>query len=433
MARRATSRSCTPRPALPEGAAPARGGGRLRGRGPAAHAGRRRGTGVRGDAPRARRRARPRPRSLLDDGTAEPIGDDALGMSARHRPLRVPRARRVASRRCSGAGRTRRCSSTSRRTAGGSSCASGAGASRSARDARTGAARRPRAHGRRSAQGAGARPRTSAPPPSRSSRATSGSGPAAAQRTRRRRPSARRCAASGVRAVMSHASYLINLASPDPAFCARSRDALRAEMAALPRARHPLRRLPPGRAHGRRRGRGPARGRAEPRRRAVGGRAAARVMPLAGGHRRPGLVRSATASSTWPRSSTACGTPERVGVCLDTCHLYAAGYDIATPRGYERTMREFDRVVGLRRLKAIHLNDSRKRRWAAASTATRASARASSGSRRSRASCNDPRCRRLPMVVETPGPLEEMAEGDRAAARPGAPARRRDAAPRASA
>ena len=49
----------------------------------------------------------------------------------------------------------------------------------------------------------------------------------------------------------------------------------------------------------------------------------------------------------------------RVGVCLDTCHCFTAGYDISTPEGYEATMEEFDRIIGLDRLKLIHLNDSK--------------------------------------------------------------------------
>jgi deoxyribonuclease-4 len=51
---------------------------------------------------------------------------------------------------------------------------------------------------------------------------------------------------------------------------------------------------------------------------------------------------------------------ERVGVCLDTCHLIAAGYDIASGQGYARTFRAFGRLVGFGRLKAFHLNDSKK-------------------------------------------------------------------------
>lgn len=48
----------------------------------------------------------------------------------------------------------------------------------------------------------------------------------------------------------------------------------------------------------------------------------------------------------------------RFGVCLDTCHVFAAGYDLRTRRAYRRTMREFDRIVGLDRLGVVHLNDS---------------------------------------------------------------------------
>lgn len=49
----------------------------------------------------------------------------------------------------------------------------------------------------------------------------------------------------------------------------------------------------------------------------------------------------------------------RVGVCIDTCHAFAAGYDLRTPSAFAATMAEFDRVVGLRYLKALHLNDSK--------------------------------------------------------------------------
>jgi deoxyribonuclease-4 len=50
----------------------------------------------------------------------------------------------------------------------------------------------------------------------------------------------------------------------------------------------------------------------------------------------------------------------RVGVCLDTCHLHGAGYDIRTLGAFEKTMDEFDRIVGIGFLKALHLNDSKK-------------------------------------------------------------------------
>ena len=49
---------------------------------------------------------------------------------------------------------------------------------------------------------------------------------------------------------------------------------------------------------------------------------------------------------------------DRMGVCLDTCHLFAAGYPLVEPTEYRRTMRQFDSIVGLDRLKILHLNDS---------------------------------------------------------------------------
>lgn len=51
---------------------------------------------------------------------------------------------------------------------------------------------------------------------------------------------------------------------------------------------------------------------------------------------------------------------ERMGVCLDTCHLFAAGYNIGTERGWEQTFAEFESTVGFRRLVAVHVNDSKK-------------------------------------------------------------------------
>ena len=48
------------------------------------------------------------------------------------------------------------------------------------------------------------------------------------------------------------------------------------------------------------------------------------------------------------------------GICLDTCHAFAAGYDLSTPRGYQQTMDRFEDTIGLDRLKMIHLNDSKK-------------------------------------------------------------------------
>lgn len=51
---------------------------------------------------------------------------------------------------------------------------------------------------------------------------------------------------------------------------------------------------------------------------------------------------------------------ERMAVCVDTCHIFAAGYDIGTEHGYEQTFAEFDAIIGLHRLVAFHVNDSRR-------------------------------------------------------------------------
>ncbi|MGK9368736.1 deoxyribonuclease IV [Melioribacter sp. Ez-97] len=52
--------------------------------------------------------------------------------------------------------------------------------------------------------------------------------------------------------------------------------------------------------------------------------------------------------------------PERMTVCIDTCHIFAAGYNIRDPKEYKKVMKEFDEIVGLDLLKCIHMNDSKK-------------------------------------------------------------------------
>ena len=51
--------------------------------------------------------------------------------------------------------------------------------------------------------------------------------------------------------------------------------------------------------------------------------------------------------------------PERTGVCIDTCHAFAAGYDLATDEGFEKTFADFDRLIGIKNLRGMHLNDSK--------------------------------------------------------------------------
>jgi deoxyribonuclease IV len=91
----------------------------------------------------------------------------------------------------------------------------------------------------------------------------------------------------------------------------------------------------------------------------------------------------------------------RVGVCLDTCHLLAAGYDICSEAGYRRTFREFDRLVGLDRIQLFHLNDSKK---PCGSRVDRHEhiGKGCLGLDPFRRLVNDRRFAKLPMLLETP-------------------------------
>ena len=91
----------------------------------------------------------------------------------------------------------------------------------------------------------------------------------------------------------------------------------------------------------------------------------------------------------------------RVGVCIDTCHLLAAGYDICTAEGYEKTFDEFDRIVGIDRIRAFHLNDSKK---PCGSRVDRHEhiGKGCLGLEPFRLLLNDPRFADHPMLLETP-------------------------------
>jgi len=94
------------------------------------------------------------------------------------------------------------------------------------------------------------------------------------------------------------------------------------------------------------------------------------------------------------------GSP-RVGVCLDTCHLLAAGYDICTVDGYAATFRRFNELIGLARIKVFHLNDSKK---PCGSRVDRHEhiGKGCLGLEPFRMLLNDRRFAKLPMLLETP-------------------------------
>jgi deoxyribonuclease-4 len=100
---------------------------------------------------------------------------------------------------------------------------------------------------------------------------------------------------------------------------------------------------------------------------------------------------------------SAAGGGKRLGVCLDSCHLLASGYDIRTAASLADTVDQFDRVVGLKRLGALHLNDSQaplgSNRDRHANVGT-----GELGERGCAAFLSEPRFDKLPLVIETQGP-----------------------------
>jgi deoxyribonuclease-4 len=106
----------------------------------------------------------------------------------------------------------------------------------------------------------------------------------------------------------------------------------------------------------------------------------------------------------------AAGGSSRLGICLDSCHLYSSGYDISTREGLSETLVEFDRVVGLKRLRSLHCNDSMT---PLGSNRDRHAllGQGSLGEKGCAVFLSEPRFERLPCVLETgeegaPGPAD---------------------------
>jgi len=210
-------------------------------------------------------------------------------------------------------------------------------------------------------------------------------------------------AANGVSMALSHGSYLVNLASPKPDILEKSREAFLAEMERCHALGIPYLIFHPG-AH---MGAGLDAGVelvAASLSSALAHADQLDVSPLlevtAGqgsyvGHRFEQIVAIVERSAY----------PDRLGVCLDTCHLLAAGYDLASADGYEETMAAFGRIVGFERLKAIHLNDAKK---GLGSRLDRHEAIGEGflGIETFRRIVNDPRLSGIPMILETPGGLD---------------------------
>jgi deoxyribonuclease-4 len=101
--------------------------------------------------------------------------------------------------------------------------------------------------------------------------------------------------------------------------------------------------------------------------------------------------------------------PIRLGVCLDTCHIFAAGYDIRTPSSYQNTFDNFDQVIGLEKLQAIHLNDSKTKLGSRVDRHEHIG-HGQIGLETFRLIMNDSRFINVPKLLETPGDMVKFKE-----------------------
>jgi deoxyribonuclease-4 len=214
---------------------------------------------------------------------------------------------------------------------------------------------------------------------------------------------------SGIAHAMAHGSYLINLASPDRNLWRRSVRALadelrRAEMLGIPYVV-----VHPG---------------AYTTSTETGGlRRISRALDEV--HDRVGDITAQCLLETTAGQGTSIGCrfehlatildnvkdPDRLGICFDTCHVFAAGYPMQTKRDYNATMRALNATVGVKRIKAFHLNDSRRELGSRVDRHA-AIGRGEMGLEPFRLLLGDRRFRKVPMVLETPKGEEDGIDCD---------------------
>jgi deoxyribonuclease IV len=202
-----------------------------------------------------------------------------------------------------------------------------------------------------------------------------------------------------LRAVVSHASYLINLATTAPALRAQSREAMadeldRAEaLGLLGVVLHPGCYTSGSPSEG-------LRLIAENLMLLLDDRSSGTTMVLLEHTAGQGSAIGARFEELAEIIGLMQGHP-RVGVCLDTCHLIASGYELTSEEGYRRTFRDFGRIVGFDRLKAFHLNDSKKPLGSRVDRHEHIG-KGCLGLEAFRMLVNDRRFAKIPMLLETP-------------------------------
>lgn len=204
----------------------------------------------------------------------------------------------------------------------------------------------------------------------------------------------------GLLEVMAHGSYLTNLASPDPRIHALSVEAFQDELDRCEALGIPYFIVHPG-SHRRTSLQEGLNLLTASLQQSLAERSSYRVKLLlettAGGGKSLGGRFEQLAEIL-----DQAGMPDRLGICLDTAHVFAAGYDIRTQTGYEETLDAFDHHIGLDRLKAFHLNDSKTK------LGSRHDVHAEIGEgyigfEAFSLLLNDPRFKHHPMNLETPG------------------------------
>jgi deoxyribonuclease-4 len=215
-------------------------------------------------------------------------------------------------------------------------------------------------------------------------------------------------AATGVSQPLSHSSYLINLASPDDALWEKSVDSFAVELQRADRlgiahvVLHPGSFTTSSEEEGIARA---AKGLSEAFRRAGKTCTAGCLLENTAGQGTNLGWRFEHLAAIRKRVRQ----PQRVGVCIDTCHAFAAGYPLRSQREYKATMAELDRVVGLELVKAFHLNDS-KRELGSRVDRHEHIGHGCLGLEPFRHLLRDRRFRKVPMYLETP--KEENEDGE---------------------
>jgi deoxyribonuclease-4 len=207
----------------------------------------------------------------------------------------------------------------------------------------------------------------------------------------------------GITHPLSHDCYLINLASPDRALWKKSIDAFVIELRRADQLGIPFVVTHPGAYTTGTETAGLKRvisALNEVERQTRGGRARYLLETTAGQGTSLGWRFEQLATIL-----TAVKSPEKLGVCVDTCHIFAAGYPLAVPRDYRRTMRQFDQIIGIAQIQAFHLNDS-KRELGSRVDRHDHIGRGKLGLASFKNLLNDRRFRRIPMYLETPKGLE---------------------------